>query len=189
MAKKIGKGQKRIESIKNMRVKFDLEEIFGVTLGGKKALRQALGQAIIDRMESRTKNSKDINDRQFVKYSKQYRESDDFKAAGKTGKVNMTLSGDMLADVDILRDTPKEITIGFNDPDESAKAHGHVTGAVRKDGKARDFFGLSNKDIKAIKQEFLPDLKEAIRLRDEQGKSKLEDALLGILKKVDDGQG
>lgn len=186
---KITKGQNRIESVERMRIKYDLEEIFGISLKGTPELRQALGQAIIDRIEKRTKEkSKDINEKAFKKYSKAYQNSDDFKASGKTSKVNMSLTGDMLADVDILRDTSKEIVIGFTDPEESAKAHGHVTGGGNL--PRRDFFGLSQRDVNALKKQFLPEVKEAIKLKEDQGRSAFEDAVLGLLRRFDgEGEG
>ena len=138
-------------------MKVDLDEFFGRKVPGEESLRQALGQAIIESVVERTqKESKDINGSNFRGYSKSYRESLDFKAAGKSNKVNLTLEGAMLGTLDITKSKGKTIEIGWDDPEESAKAHGHIKGIKTKSGGkvVRDFLGLRPiKDAQKIKKD------------------------------------
>lgn len=182
----ISKGQKRIKSQTDMRVKYDLQEVFGVDLKGLPKVRQALGQAIIDQMIKRTKSAKDINEESFPSYSDEYKDSVDFKAfRKKKGKVDLTLTGDMLGSVTVKRDSAKEVVIGFSESLESEKAHGHVTGNV---GKTRDFFGLSDNDIGAIKRKLGPELKSVLKAKGDKDRKKFETAVFSLIRKIEDGE-
>ena len=109
------------------------------------AEKQSIGQALIDRIIDRTESGKGLNGKNLKSpYSDAYADSLDFKAFGKSkNKVNMTLTGDMLASIDILSSTRDTITIGI-EGDEAPKAFNHQTGdTVPK----RRFFGVTRKDI------------------------------------------
>lgn len=136
----------------------DLKKLLGIDVSDYPEVKQAIGQAIIDLIVSRTESGKDINGNSFASYSKDYKDSLAFKAFGKTNKVNMTLSGDMLAFMDIVEDKGNTIKIGWSDDEENAKAYNHNVGdTVTK----RSFFGVTDSDLKKISEEFKPDLKRA----------------------------
>jgi hypothetical protein len=150
---------------------FNLKEIFGVDVSDMPELKQAFGQALIDHMVERTEDGLDRNGNKFQAYPKTYKESDAFKAFGKTSKVNLTMTGDMLGQIDIIETKGNEIKIGWRDETENAKAYNHNTGdTVLK----RPFFGINNPDIASISKEFKPDFK----------KSDNDDVILGKIDKL-----
>ena len=129
-----------------------------------KEQRDAIAQEIIDYMIDRTLQSKDKNNREFKPYSSEYKKSLDFKNAGKTKKVNLTLSGDMLASMELLHNRKGAITIGYKKgSEENDKAQGNRTGQygstrktkidpksgkrVSRSYKPRDFLGISRRDL------------------------------------------
>lgn len=130
----------------------DLTKHFGVDLSDNAALRSEIGQALIDKMVERTEQGKDIWGRSFDKYSSEYIDSDDFKDADKSAsKIDMTLTGDMLSDVDIIEDRGSQLRIGFTDSTNQKKAANHSNGVTVP---KRFFFGLTSKDINDVKKEF-----------------------------------
>jgi hypothetical protein len=118
--------------------------------------RVALGVEIIDHIIERSKSGKDKKNRDMPAYSKEYKESFDFKLAGKSKKVNLTLSGEMLNALTVLDNKAGEITIGIpkDDTFNNAKAEGNIKGTYGQKkaiaGKKRDFMGISRSDLKDI---------------------------------------
>lgn len=165
----------------------NLKEIFGVDFTGKEALRKALGQAFIDRIISKAKSGKRFDGKPLKSpYSKEYAESLEFKAAGKSrGKVNMTLSGDMLGSIDILDEKANVLKIGIDDELEAPKAYNHQEGDTVP---ARPFFGLNNKDVEEIRSEFLEDVRAAFKERGQEKKEKINNLILKLLGETD-GEG
>jgi hypothetical protein len=156
---KIAKAQNRFLSGNNPRLKINLKEIFGDNLPDSFRFRQAIGQAIIDKIKSRAQNNLSRTGSRFPNYSKEYSESMEFIAAGKSrDNPNLTLSGDMLGLLDITSEGEGFIEIGWNDFLEAEKAHGHITGAV---GRTRDFLGLPNKEIEEIRKQFIDLIEES----------------------------
>lgn len=136
----------------------DLKKLLGVDVSEYPEIKEAIGQAIIDLMVSRTESGKDVSGNNFFQYSKEYKNSLAFKAFGKTNKVNLTQSGDMLAFLDIVENKGNTIKIGWADDEENAKAYNHNAGdTVPK----RAFFGVTDNDLKKITDEFKPDLKRS----------------------------
>lgn len=76
----------------------------------------------------------------------------DFKIAGKSKNVDLTLSGEMLQSIQLLNHKKGEITIGFDrgDKENNDKATGHITGFYgrSKVQKVRDFLGITETDFK-----------------------------------------
>jgi hypothetical protein len=78
----------------------------------------------------------------------------DFANAGKSGKVDLQLSGDMLAAMRLLRESKGEIVIGFDrGSPENAKAEGNILGSYggepnRK--RARDFLGIQPAKLREL---------------------------------------
>ncbi len=137
--------------------KFNLKEIFGKDFSNNPDLRDQIGQAIIDKMVERTESGVDISDKGFKPYSTAYKNSDEFKDFKNSSKVNMTLKGDMLEDVDIVSETTNTLKVGFTDDLETKKAYNHNVGDTLP---KRQFFGIRRKDIDEIKKEFSSELKE-----------------------------
>lgn len=118
--------------------------------------REQLGKDIIEFIIDRTKQGYDKRGSRFPKYSKDYIASKDFKIAGKSpADVNLTLSGDMLAAIEVLDHKPGKITIGFErGSGENDRADGNIRGTYGSDspkrGKKRDFLGIESADLKVI---------------------------------------
>lgn len=134
----------------NPRLTVDLKAMFKKEVNDL-ALRQEIGQALIDRIVERTESSLFMQTRgkNPLRYSKAYIQSFEFRAFGKSpGRVNLTASGDMLRAIDIIDDARADrMVLGFDDSTNAEKAHGHITGAV---GKMRDFWGLPEADVRRI---------------------------------------
>jgi len=179
--------------------KINLKEELGVDISGKTSILQAFGQAIIDKIVTRTKSSKGMQfnkngagreiNLNSKKYSKQYKDSKEFKAFGKTNKVNLTLSGDMLGQIDITKIKGSTITIGWDDAEENGKAHGHSTG---KDGKVpkmkRPFFGVNKRELNSIKKEFKSDVKDILSEDKSKKQKDLTKSLIKALGVLSDGK-
>lgn len=119
--------------------------------------RQAIAQDVLQFIRKRTQSGRvDKNGKPFPGYSKEYIDSLDFKIAGKSkSAINLTLSGDMLAAMDLQRHEPGKIVIGFqNGTEENARADGNIRGTYGKDrgskAKARDFLGIGRDDLQKI---------------------------------------
>lgn len=81
----------------------------------------------------------------FPPYSEEYIESAAFKAAGKSrNKVNLKLSGDMLAEFDVLSVSKGSILIGYqNGTENNDKAEGNAD-------RGRDHLGISKTDLNML---------------------------------------
>ena len=124
--------------------------------------RVAIGLDVIERIIERTQQGKDKKNKDFsgaaAEYSDSYKGSFDFKLAGKSksGKVNLTLSSEMLNALTILNHKSGEITIGYTKDDEfnNAKAEGNIKGTYGQKkpirGKKRDFLGITGAEKKEI---------------------------------------
>lgn len=131
----------------------DLNELLDSDISGDTVLVREIGQAIIDYMEERVDSGKGLNGVKLKSpYSKAYSESLDFKAAGKSPTdVNMKLSGDMMASIDIISEDGATIEIGIDDSDQAIKAYGNQTGFEGHPtikGPKRPFFGVSVDELK-----------------------------------------
>lgn len=146
---------------------FDLKEIFDVDFDLPNDLVQNFGQDLIDRIIERTEGGKAIHGRNLKRpYSKSYRDSDEYKDFGKTGKVNMTLTGSMLDDIDIIDDEGDTIKIGFNEDLQNKKAFNHNVGdTVPK----RPFFGINKKELKKIAASYKEEIDELRQEVEETG--------------------
>ena len=113
--------------------------------------RAELADLIVERIVERTDQGKDKNGVPFAKYSKAYKDSLDFKNAGKSSTPNLQLSGDMLAALKVLDSTKNWIEVGFEKGStENGKADGNIRGTYGKPspvGPKRDFLGISEKDL------------------------------------------
>lgn len=116
--------------------------------------REQLSDDIIETIRRRTERGLDVNNKKFPGYSASYMKSLDFKIAGKGKKVDLTLSGDMLASMDIISHRKGEIVIGFESgTDENARAEGNILGSYGGDPnpkRARNFLGIAPGDLARI---------------------------------------
>jgi hypothetical protein len=121
-----------------------------------------IGKDIIEYIKRRTEDGIGIKETSrglmrysFPKYSEAYIKSLDFKIAGKNPKsVDLTLSGDMLAALEVLDATSSSITIGYEaGSEENARAEGNQLGSYGGDPKpkkARKFLGLTKGEVEEI---------------------------------------
>ena len=121
----------------------------------KPAQRKELADLVIEHIYERTtEENVDKRGRPFPEYSESYMKSLDFANAGKSGKVDLQLSGDMLAAMRLLRESRGEIVIGFDrGSPENAKAEGNILGSYggepnRK--RARDFLGIEPAKLREL---------------------------------------
>lgn len=137
----------------------DLGEIFGIDATDAPALKEAVAQAIIDRMVSRTEDGKAYGGGKLKSpYSKAYQKTREFIAAGKKANdVNMELTGDMLAAIDVISTSGNKIKIGISDELQVLKAYNHNTGDTVP---RRPFFGISKDELKDIGFKFSEDIKQ-----------------------------
>lgn len=157
MAKgELPKGIKQVLSGNRARLEVNLKELFGSNVPNSSEFRQAVGQAIIDAIQDRSAENRGWDGSRFKNYSKTYADSIEFKAYGKSKTdPNLKQTGDMLGLMDVVSESTTKIVIGWNDREEAAKAHGHITGNV---GVKRDFLGLNNSEATEIRQAFMRDL-------------------------------
>ena len=126
--------------------------------------RKAIGQEIIDLVIDRTKKGQGVITeggqtklKTFPVYSKSYIDSVDFKAAGKSAsKVNLTLSSEMLEELETVDyKTAGEIETGYESASEEVKnrVEGNILGSYGgkpSKKKARNFLGITDKELKSI---------------------------------------
>ena len=118
--------------------------------------RETIADAIIEHIKFRTEQGIDKDGKPFAPYSKRYIESLDFKIAGKSaGDVNLTLSGDMLAELSLLRHKRGELMIGYKrGSEENARADGNIRGTYGQSQpnkrRARNFLGLKASERRAL---------------------------------------
>lgn len=156
----------------------NLNEVIGSDISSDEKLVTKIGQAIIDYMDTRAEDGLGLGRKKLKSpYSKGYSESLDFVAAGKSkNKVNMRLSGDMLASIDILETKGATLTIGI-EGSEAPKAFNHQTGDTLP---KREFFGVTKDEIKKyILDEFSSEIKAKKNTSSDE-QTKLINSIRGI---------
>lgn len=162
---------------------FDLKKLTGADLSNNPDLVEAIAQESLDYMLNRVSENKGLGGKKLKSpYSKDYSESLDFKAAGKSkNNVNMRLSGDMLETIDITTANNKfKLEVAS---DQVAKAYGHMSGfeghpTIPKGKYKREFFGLTESEFK---ENILPKFKNEIkRAKSESGESAVRDLVQAI---------
>jgi len=131
-----------------MRERIELPEELGA------ADRELVLDEVNNFIRKRSKRGLDKDNRPFPKYSKGYVESLDFRNAGKrASRVDLTLSGDMLAALDTISHKKGSGLIGFeNGTGENDRAEGNIKGTYggNPTGKIRDFLGITDKDLERV---------------------------------------
>jgi hypothetical protein len=138
--------------------KTNIQETISIPSGLSVSFKEELGRRIISEIQDRTASGIDKNSKPFKSYSKEYKGSQDFKNAGKSGQVNLEATGDMLAELSLIAIGSSSITIGYDTGYEGAgQVEGNVIGSYGKSSgdssKARDFIGLPNKVVIRLVEE------------------------------------
>lgn len=125
--------------------------------------RVAIAQEIIEHIINRSQKGFDVNNDPFPTYTKEYKDSKNFKIAGKGSKPNLTLSGEMLNNIELISHKSGSMLIGFDrgDSELNGKAEGNQIGSYgKKSGdpdKAREFLGISEDDLDDILKKYPKD--------------------------------
>jgi len=124
--------------------------IISINSGFDAEARIAIGNEAIRTIVIRTKKGIDKFGAPFKPYSKEYKKHIDFKASGKSNKVNLTLTGETLTEMEILSHGPGFITIGYKDQTANDKAF------FAKQGRNgfREFLGLTPAELNTILARF-----------------------------------
>jgi len=131
------------------------------------SFRREFGRRVVDRITERTQDGINKNGKAFTKYSKSYKESSVFEIYGKSSDVNLTLTGEMLASLDVKSTPARKVVIGFQSDTQEAKAHGHIFGGgYKKSLPVRDFFGLPVKEQQEILKETMRDFNSPVTVFD-----------------------
>lgn len=125
--------------------------------------RKAIARDVVDYLVKRTKQGHGEGNKPWSgkagEYSESYRESLAFRQKRDKGKVNLTLSSDMLTALNVLKQTPGKIAIGLkmSDP-EWGRAKGNILGTYGQNkpipGKQRPFLNLTKTEIRAILSQY-----------------------------------
>ena len=133
--------KKRIKFPEKYKGKFNPEE------------RKAIAEDIKEFIGDRTSAGKDVNNRKFPGYSKEYAKKK------RSANVDLRLTGEMLKILEELgtlkTDRANEVTIGYERGSRvEGKVEGNRKGTYGRSrpipGKKRDFLGLTQKDLKEI---------------------------------------
>jgi hypothetical protein len=137
--------------------KENIQEVISIPSGLSTPFKAELGNRILEEVRSRTNRGIDKNGKQFKGYSPEYKESLDFKIAGKSSTVNLQSTGDMLAELSVVSIGAASIVIGYPTSHEDAgKVQGNVTGEYGNNSPVtsrRDFIGLPPSIVNRIVQE------------------------------------
>ena len=130
--------------------------------------RKAIASEIIDFIVERTQKGFDKDGQKFKGYSKAYQESLDFKIAGKSSKVDLTLTEEMLNELKLIKTTKGKIEIGYDGRRNAlnGKVEGNRLGTYgnkKPVTKGRDFLGITDTQLKNILKQY-PLLNEQERL-------------------------
>ena len=146
MAKAVGSLKASLDELSQT---INLSKEAGVDLSNDPVLVNEIGQEIIDYMVDRAKDGRGLGGEKLKSpYSKEYSESLEFKAFGKSrNEVNMTLTGDMLGAIDIADDSADRLKIAIVEDDQVPKAYNHQVGDTVP---RRTFFGLTKEELDEV---------------------------------------
>lgn len=148
--------------------------------------REAIAIEVINFIRERSQKGRDKNNKAFHPYSKSYKNSLDFQIAGKSSRVDLRLSGDMLAALDLLKASKGKLTIGYEAGDSiNDRVEGNRLGSYG--GKpnrklARDFLGISRDDLKKILRKYPPGSEKSLERADQiiERKEQADDLSEGV---------
>lgn len=106
----------------------------------------------IDLIVQRTENGLDVRGNSFKNYSKEYTESQNFEAFGKSsGDVNLVQEGNMINSIQVIEAYDNYFKIGYTDELNTLKAFNHNTGDTVP---RREFFGINKKEMNSILEKY-----------------------------------
>lgn len=121
------------------------------------AEQELVAGEVIEFIKQRSqKDNRDKNNTKLKKYTPEYESSSAFKRAGKRkGKVDLTLSEEMMENLKIVKNRRGEVEIGYDGRKNklNGKVEGNILGTYgqsKPTGKARDFLGIAKKDLNKI---------------------------------------
>lgn len=134
--------------------------------------RILLAELIMVEIRKMTKRSLDVDGAPFAEYSESYKESTEFEIAGKTSKVNLTLTGDMLASMELITHIKGQVRIGYKKTNpEAGKVQGNQSG-IRGNSmdivNPRPFLGLPEPVLKSLYNKVR--LKTAVKINEDLDK-------------------
>jgi len=113
------------------------------------SLRRMFGNSIVETINRRNEMGVDLNGRSFTEYSKEYKNSQEYKSFNKS-TPNLRLFGEMQASLK-SRVIGEYIEVYYDDETEAAKAFNHNTGdTVPK----REFFGVNESELKQLYSQY-----------------------------------
>ena len=119
---------------------------------------KTIANDLLEFIVDRTKQGKGKDGKDFPDYSKTYKESVDYRIAGKDGTVDLTLSGEMLDSLTVLSAGRGQIVLGYPEGDpNNGKAEGNILGSYGgqpNKKRARNFLDLSEKEIASILKDY-----------------------------------
>ena len=129
---------------KKTQQKINLRELLGHAPSDEQ--KKLFTEMAIERINERTLNRTDINNRKFTKYSKEYAS----KKGVTRNSVDLFLEGDMLSSIQPLEETRDTVVFGIDSSEEKQllKSHGHNKGGGNL--PQREFFGITEKEAKKI---------------------------------------
>lgn len=126
--------------------------------------RLAVADEIIEYIVDRTRKGKDKDGNRFPAYSESYKRSLSMSIAKQHGgksprKVDLELSGDMLAALSLVRARRDALVIGYkaSDGPEKARAEGNILGSYGGEpdpDRARDFLGITPEALATILRKY-----------------------------------
>jgi phage gpG-like protein len=165
-------------------VEIDLKGLVG-DLAKNREVREAFYQVAIDKLNDRLDSGRNYKNMLYPgkakEYSKEYKDSLDYKAFNKSGTVNMQLTDAMRSSIELAKQNESTIKIAVGE-DQARKAFGHMSGfeghPTIKGMPKREWFGWTDKELKEIAREFKPLKNEPKAVTDDKV-LRLLDRLLG----------
>ncbi len=125
------------------------------------SFKDEVGQLAIQFIVDRTLEGKDKNGKAFKAYKPSYYNSKIFDIYGKSrGSVNLELTGEMHASIDVLKPTQKGVLIGITDFENETKADAHING--KGNLPKRDFWGINNDELDDIVRPLVKEFQDGI---------------------------
>lgn len=125
--------------------------------GYSESKKREIAKAIISWIQDRSFRGLDKENRPFKKYNPEYAKE---KGVG-VKEVDLVLSGDMLDALQLLEVYGDYVSIGYRRGKQNDKAEGNITGSYGQPSpnpdKARDFLGISRRDLAMIIDSFPQD--------------------------------
>lgn len=174
--------QKKTLEENEVSTEINLNKLLG-DLSKNESVRAVFFEAALGRLEERLSEGRGVNG-ELAPYSESYKDSLAFKVFGKSSTVNMQLTGDMFAAINVLDSKGDNLKIGIDDELEAAKAYGHMTGMKGHptlDGKVkkRNWFGWTDKELTEIANSIKPEVNKKNTISDEKALLLLDRLLSG----------